>query len=108
VINTISLPVVKLRLAAVTVQPIRRIAPDAAILFSDILVIPQAMGIDVEMKPNFGPYLPHPIRTIQDVENVIVRCSRNIRICLIKLTKMLNDEVPLIGFAGSGQLCVTQ
>jgi uroporphyrinogen decarboxylase len=36
------------------------------------LVIPQAMGIDVEMKPNFGPYLPHPIRTIQDVENVIV------------------------------------
>jgi uroporphyrinogen decarboxylase len=53
------------------VQPIRRIAPDAAILFSDILVIP-AKGIDVEMKPNFGPYLPHPIRTIQDVENVIV------------------------------------
>jgi uroporphyrinogen decarboxylase len=52
--------VVKLRLAAeITVQPIRRIAPDAAILFSDILVIPQAMGIDVEMKPNFGPYLPH-------------------------------------------------
>jgi uroporphyrinogen decarboxylase len=44
---------------------------DAAILFSDILVIPQAMGIDVEMKPN-GPYLPHPIHTIQDVENVIV------------------------------------
>jgi uroporphyrinogen decarboxylase len=58
--------------AEITVQPIRRIAPDAAILFSDILVIPQAMGIDVEMKPNFGPYLPHPIRTIQDVENVIV------------------------------------
>jgi uroporphyrinogen decarboxylase len=48
------------------VQPIRRIAPDAAILFSDILVIPQAMGIDVD-ETNFGPYLPHPIRTIQDV-----------------------------------------
>jgi uroporphyrinogen decarboxylase len=43
--------------AEITVQPIRRIAP-AAILFSDILVIPQAMGIEVEMKPNFGPYLP--------------------------------------------------
>jgi uroporphyrinogen decarboxylase len=56
--------------AEITVQPIRRIAPDA-ILFSDILVIPQAMGID-EMKPNFGPYLPTSIRTIQDVENVIV------------------------------------
>jgi uroporphyrinogen-III decarboxylase len=40
---------------------------DAAILFSDILVIPQAMGIEVEMKPNFGPYLPN-LFVIQDVE----------------------------------------
>ncbi len=91
--------------AEITVQPIRRIAPDAAILFSDILVIPQAMGIDVEMKPNFGPYLPHPIRTIQDVENVIVpdvHETLGYVFDAIKLTKeMLNDEVPLIGFAGS-------
>jgi uroporphyrinogen decarboxylase len=91
--------------AEITVQPIRRIAPDAAILFSDILVVPQAMGIEVLMKENFGPFLPNPIRTIQDVEKVIVP---NIQETLgyvmdaIKLTKeMLNDEVPLIGFAGS-------
>uniref|UniRef100_UPI001B7731E6 uroporphyrinogen decarboxylase family protein n=1 Tax=Flavobacterium sp. TaxID=239 RepID=UPI001B7731E6 len=58
--------------AEITVQPIRRIAPDAAILFSDILVIPQAMGIEVLMKESFGPFLPYPIRTIQDVEKVIV------------------------------------
>ncbi|CAM4010112.1 uroporphyrinogen decarboxylase [Flavobacterium sinopsychrotolerans] len=91
--------------AEITVQPIRRIAPDAAILFSDILVIPQAMGIDVEMKPNFGPYLPNPIRTIQDVEKVIVpdvHETLGYVFEAIKLTKeMLNDEVPLIGFAGS-------
>mgnify|MGYP003502861153 FL=1 len=91
--------------AEITVQPIRRIAPDAAILFSDILVIPQAMGIEVLMKENFGPFVPNPIRTIQDVEKVIVpdiQETLGYVMDAIKLTKeMLNDEVPLIGFAGS-------
>ena len=91
--------------AEITVQPIRRIAPDAAILFSDILVVPQAMGIEVLMKENFGPFLPNPIRTSQDVEKVIVpdvNETLGYVFDAIKLTKqMLNDEVPLIGFAGS-------
>jgi uroporphyrinogen decarboxylase len=52
--------------AEITVQPIRRIAQMQR--FSDILVIPQAMGIEVLMKPNFGPFT-NPIRTIQDVES---------------------------------------
>ncbi|MFD2100319.1 uroporphyrinogen decarboxylase [Flagellimonas iocasae] len=89
----------------ITVQPIRRYGMDAAILFSDILVIPQAMDIEVEMKPNFGPYLPNPIRSKEDLENIIVP---NIGDTLgyvmdaIKMTKeKLNDEIPLIGFAGS-------
>ena len=55
----------------ITVQPIRRYGMDAAILFSDILVIPQAMNIEVEMKPNFGPYLPNPVRNQKGVDNVI-------------------------------------
>lgn len=91
--------------AEITVQPIRRYGMDAAILFSDILVIPQAMNIEVEMKNGIGPWLPNPIRTMQDVENVIVPDideTLGYVMDAIKLTKeMLNDEIPLIGFAGS-------
>ena len=89
----------------ITVQPIRRYGMDAAILFSDILVIPQAMNIEVEMKPNFGPYLPNPIRESKDVDNVIVpdiHETLGYVMDAIKATKeKLNDEIPLIGFAGS-------
>ena len=56
----------------ITVQPIKRYGMDAAILFSDILVIPQAMNIEVEMKPNFGPYLPNTIRSQKDLDSVII------------------------------------
>lgn len=89
----------------ITVQPIRRYGMDAAILFSDILVIPQAMNIHVEMKPNFGPYLPNPIRSQKDLDSVIVpdiQDSLGYVMDAIKATKeKLEDEVPLIGFAGS-------
>ena len=89
----------------ITVQPIRRYGMDAAILFSDILVIPQAMNIEVEMKPDFGPYLPNPIRTQKDLDRVIVpdvHASLGYVMEAIKATKeKLNDDIPLIGFAGS-------
>ncbi|WP_224488339.1 uroporphyrinogen decarboxylase [Robertkochia flava] len=91
--------------AEITVQPIRIVKPDAAILFSDILVIPQAMNIDVEMKPGVGPWVPKPIRSAADVEQVIVPDideTLGYVMDAIRLTKeMLNNEVPLIGFAGS-------
>ncbi|WP_456868254.1 uroporphyrinogen decarboxylase [Galbibacter sp. BG1] len=91
--------------AEITVQPIRIVKPDAAILFSDILVIPQAMNIEVEMKPGVGPWLPNPIRSAKDVEQVIVPdINEELGYVMdaIKLTKeMLDNEVPLIGFAGS-------
>ena len=91
--------------AEITVQPIRIVKPDAAILFSDILVIPQAMNIDVEMRPGVGPWVPSPIRSAADVDRVIVpEINETLGYVMdaIKLTKeMLNDEVPLIGFAGS-------
>ncbi len=91
--------------AEITVQPIRRYGMDAAILFSDILVIPQAMNIDVEMKAGIGPWLPSPIRSMADVEKAIVPdIDETLGYVMeaIKLTKeMLNNEIPLIGFAGS-------
>ena len=89
----------------ITVQPIRRYGMDAAILFSDILVVPQAMNIPFEMKAGLGPYLPNPIRTQKDVDQTIVPdINEELGYVMdaIKMTKeMLNDEVPLIGFAGS-------
>ena len=89
----------------ITVMPIDQIGPDAAILFSDILVIPQAMGIEVEMKNGVGPWLPNPVRSIEAVGQVTVPDideSLGYVLDAIKMTKhALNDEVPLIGFAGS-------
>ena len=89
----------------ITVQPIDIIGPDAAILFSDILVIPQAMNIEVQMKDGIGPWLPNPIRTPQDVTNVIVPDideTLGYVMDAITMTKeKLADRVPLIGFAGS-------
>lgn len=89
----------------ITVQPIRRFGMDAAILFSDILVIPQAMDIEVQMKPNFGPYLPHPVRSQKEVDRVVVPDvdeALDYVMQAIKATKeKLDNEIPLIGFAGS-------
>ena len=89
----------------ITVMPIRQIGTDAAILFSDILVVPQAMNIEVEMKPGLGPWLPHPVRSMEDVHNVRipdVHETLGYVLDAVKMTKQeLNKEVPLIGFAGS-------
>jgi uroporphyrinogen decarboxylase len=89
----------------ITVQPIRRFGMDAAILFSDILVIPQAMNIEVQMKPDFGPFLPNPVRDQIAVDNVVipdVNVELGYVMEAIKATKeKLNNEIPLIGFAGS-------
>ena len=91
--------------AEITVMPIDQVGTDAAILFSDILVIPQAMDIAVEMKDGVGPWLPNPIRTAEDVGKVIVpdvEDRLHYVMEAIKQTKTaLDDRVPLIGFAGS-------
>lgn len=89
----------------ITIQPVDIMEVDAAILFSDILVVPQAMNIEVEMKESIGPWLPSPIRTWQDIDNVIipdVHEALGYVYDAIKMTKeKLANRVPLIGFAGS-------
>lgn len=89
----------------VTVQPVDIIGVDAAILFSDILVIPEAMGMKLEIVESKGPVFDNPIREAATVENLqtegIVE-RLNYVMEAIKLTKeKLEDRVPLIGFSGS-------
>lgn len=91
--------------AEVTVQPIDIIQPDAAILFSDILVIPEAMGMHLELVESKGPVFDKPLRTAADVEkletkNILERLDYVFQ--AIKATKeKLNGRVPLIGFSGA-------
>ncbi len=91
--------------AEITVQPIRRFPLDAAILFSDILVVPQAMGIDFKMKESVGPWLDTPIRTKEQVDTIEVpdvNDTLGYVFDAIELTlSKLDNAVPLIGFAGS-------
>ena len=89
----------------ITVMPIKQVGTDAAILFSDILVVPQAMNVNFEMKAGVGPWLENPVRSSADVEKVTVpNVDEELSYVMdaIRMTKAeLDDEVPLIGFAGS-------
>ena len=89
----------------ITLMPIDQIGVDAAILFSDILVVLQAMNIPVEMRDGVGPFLPTPIRTRADLDQVIVpdiEESLGYVLDAVKMTQAeLNGRVPLIGFGGS-------
>lgn len=89
----------------VTMQPLERFNFDAAILFSDILVIPNAMGMDLQFLEGEGPVLPQPIDSLQAIEQLASPDPEiELRYVLdtIRLIKQgLAGKVPLIGFAGS-------
>lgn len=91
--------------AEITIQPVNQVGVDAAILFSDILVVPQAMGLEVQLIENKGPILPEPIQTTKDLQRIRipdVQETLGYVFEAIKLTKKeLNNRVPLIGFAGA-------
>lgn len=90
---------------AITLQPVDQIGVDAAIIFSDILVIPQAMGLEVQMIEGKGPNLPAPIKTVDDLKRIhIPDVNETLQYVFdaLSLTKKeLNGRVPLIGFAGA-------
>jgi uroporphyrinogen decarboxylase len=90
---------------AITLQPVDIVGMDAAILFSDILVVPQAMGLEVQLIESKGPVLPDPIKTANDMARVRVpdvNDTLHYVFDAIKLIKQeLNGRVPLIGFAGA-------
>lgn len=89
----------------ITLQPIEQVGVDAAIIFSDILVIPQAMGMEVLMEEGKGPSLPKVVKTQKDVDGLITKNAEdNLKYVYdaLSLTKIeLNGRVPLIGFAGA-------
>jgi uroporphyrinogen decarboxylase len=89
----------------VTVQPVNIIGVDAAILFSDILVIPEAMGMKLEIVESKGPTFDDPIRSLADVQRLAregVTDRLQYVMDAIKVTKeKLADRVPLIGFSGA-------
>ncbi len=91
--------------AEVTIQPVDILGVDAAIIFSDILVVPEAMGLAYEMIEKTGPYFPKTIKTAQDIAQLNsgdAKAELNYVIEAIKLTKKeLAGRVPLIGFAGA-------
>jgi uroporphyrinogen decarboxylase len=90
--------------AEVTLQPVDILGVDAAIIFSDILVIPEAMGLPYEMVEARGPLFPRTIATLADVEQLNIATENELSYVTdaIRLVKKdLNNRVPLIGFAGA-------
>ena len=88
----------------VSLQPVDILGVDAAIIFSDILVIPEAMGLNYEMIESKGPLFPKTIQSSKDVEQLTTDVIPNLHYVFdsIRLTKAaLNNKVPLIGFAGA-------
>jgi uroporphyrinogen decarboxylase len=89
--------------AELTLQPVRRLGVDAAILFSDIVVPLKAVGVDLDIVPGVGPVVAHAVRTAADVQRLrplepgdVEPVAAAVRMLVAEL-----GDVPLIGFAGA-------
>lgn len=91
--------------AEVTLQPVEKLGVDAAILFADILLPLEPMGVQIEFAQNEGPVIHNPIRTLADVKTLrIIEPEEDVSFVVeaVKLVRQkLNGRVPLIGFSGA-------
>ena len=90
--------------AEVTIQPVDILGVDAAIIFSDILVIPEAMGLPYEMVEKSGPVFPKTISNKEDADKLRIATYKDLSYVYktIRIAKKeLNGRVPLIGFSGA-------
>jgi uroporphyrinogen decarboxylase len=89
----------------VTLQPLRRYSLDAAIVFSDILTIPDAMGLGLYFEEGRGPLFKNPIRDSRDIERLprpeVRESLAYVMNAVAMVRRELNGQVPLIGFSGS-------
>jgi len=88
----------------VTIQPVDILGVDAAIIFSDILVIPEAMGLPYQMIEAKGPWFENTVKNKADVDKLRIAEASDLDYVMkaLQLTKkQLNNRVPLIGFAGA-------
>eukprot|EP00111_Clytia_hemisphaerica_P015611 TCONS_00046078-protein len=90
----------------VTMQPLRRFDLDGSIIFSDILVVPQALGMTVEMVKGKGPVLPEPLVTPDDLKRLnreadVKEELKYVYEAITLTRKTIDGKVPLIGFAGA-------
>ncbi|MEN0067698.1 MAG: uroporphyrinogen decarboxylase [Myxococcota bacterium] len=88
----------------VTLQPVDRFGVDAAIVFSDILTIPEAMGMELVWESGHGPRLPNPLRSRADVDALVtpdVSEALPVVPATLKQFQAARPEVPILGFAGA-------
>ncbi len=88
----------------VTLQPVERYPLDAAIIFSDILTIPDAMGLGLDFEENRGPFFKHPIRDEKQADELRIPDDEDLHYvmeAIAMVCRELDGRIPLIGFTGS-------
>src|SRR5919198_2318023 len=90
--------------AEVTLQPVRRLGVDAAVMFTDIMFPVLGMGVDIRLEENVGPVIDHPIQSAADVERLRVPDPEEAVPTILEAVRLvraeLADELGLIGFCG--------